>query len=73
MIFLPNITDVSKDFHFHTMWILIEKKEKAIIGGICFHGEPNANGEVEIGYGTDYKYRNKGYMTETIFGIGSMD
>jgi len=51
------------------MWIMIEKNLKAIIGGICFHGEPDENGEVEIGYGTDRDYQNKGYMTETIFGL----
>lgn len=66
---LPNITDTTKDSDFYTMWILIEKGEKAIIGGICFHGEPNEKGEVEIGYGTDLEFRNKGYMTESISGL----
>lgn len=66
---LPNITDTTKDSDFYTMWILIEKSKKAIIGGICFHGEPNENGEVEIGYGTDLEYRNNGYMTESISGL----
>ena len=66
---LPNIIDNTKDSHFYTMWILIDKVQKAIIGGICFHGEPNDNGEVEIGYGTDSDYRNRGYMTETIAGL----
>lgn len=63
---LPNILDANKDSLFYTMWIIIEKKEKAIIGGICFHGQANESGEVEIGYGIDYEYMNKGYMTETI-------
>lgn len=66
---LPNITDTTKDSDFYTMWILIEKVKKAIIGGLCFHGEPNEKGEVEIGYGTDLEYRNKGYMTESISGL----
>ena len=66
---LPNITDISKDSEFYTMWILIEKVKKAIIGGICFHGEPNEKGEVEIGYGTDLAFRNNGYMTESISGL----
>lgn len=66
---LPNIIDITKDPDFYTMWILIEKVKKAIIGGICFHGEPNEKGEVEIGYGTDLEYRNKGYMTESISGL----
>ena len=67
--FLPNIENSNKDPLFYTMWIVIEKSKKAIIGGICFHGEPSENGEVEIGYGTDDEYRNQGYMTETIAGL----
>jgi RimJ/RimL family protein N-acetyltransferase len=66
---LPNIEDSTKDSLFYTMWIVIEKSKKAIIGGICFHGEPNETREVEIGYGTDEGYRNQGYMTETIAGL----
>ncbi|HEX2958086.1 MAG TPA: GNAT family N-acetyltransferase [Chitinispirillaceae bacterium] len=66
---LPNIADTTKDSLFYTMWIVIEKSKNAIIGGICFHGEPDEKGDVEIGYGTDLEYRNKGYMTETISGL----
>src|ERR1035437_1615246 len=63
---LPNIEDPHKDPLFYTLWIVIEKSELAIVGGICFHGEPDEMGEVEIGYGTDEDYRNKGIMTEAI-------
>ncbi|MGV8138864.1 MAG: GNAT family N-acetyltransferase [Mangrovibacterium sp.] len=66
---LPNLSDSKKDYLFYTMWIVVEKSKRAIIGGICFHGEPDKNGEVEIGYGTDDGYRNGGYMTETISGL----
>jgi len=66
---LPFLADSDKDPLFYTIWIVIEKMQKAIIGGICFHGEPDANGEVEIGYGIDVGYRNKGYMTETVAGL----
>ena len=66
---LPSIVDAAKDAHFYTMWIVIEKVQRAIIGGICFHGEPDEEGEVEIGYGIDDDYRNRGFMTETIAGL----
>jgi [ribosomal protein S5]-alanine N-acetyltransferase len=66
---LANVTDVTKDPSFYTMWLVIEKNSKAIVGGICFHGEPDENGEVEIGYGIDELYHNRGYMSETIDGI----
>ena len=66
---LPNLCDSAKNPLFYTMWIIIEKNIMAIIGGICFHGEPDENGEVEIGYGTDNYHQNKGYMTEAISGV----
>lgn len=63
---LPNLSDPSKNPIFYTLWIIIEKTTKALIGGICFHGEPSRNGEAEIGYGIDPGYQNHGYMSETI-------
>jgi RimJ/RimL family protein N-acetyltransferase len=63
---LPFIAQADKNALFYTMWIIVEKAQKAIIGGICFHGEPDNNGEVEIGYGIDPAFQNLGYMTETI-------
>jgi len=66
---LPNLSDPHKEALFYTLWIVIEKNEKSIIGGICFHGEPDENGEVEIGYGIDDDFQNSGYMTETIAGL----
>jgi [ribosomal protein S5]-alanine N-acetyltransferase len=46
------------------MWIIIEKIENAIIGGLCFHGEPDENGALEVGYGIDSDFCNKGYVTK---------
>jgi len=66
---LPKITDTTKDPLYHTMWLVVEKKQSAIIGGICFHGGPDENGEVEIGYGIDEPFQNRGYMSETIAGF----
>ena len=63
---LPNLEDPNKDPLFYTLWIVIGKSELAIVGGFCFHGEPDEMGEVEIGYGTDEEYRNQGIMTEAI-------
>ncbi|MDR1437065.1 MAG: GNAT family N-acetyltransferase [Candidatus Symbiothrix sp.] len=36
------------------------------MGRACFKGEPDENHQVEIGYGTDEKFRNRGYMTEAV-------
>ena len=39
------------------------------IGGICFKGTPDAEGVVEIGYGIEEEYRQKGYATEAVKGF----
>lgn len=52
-------------YEWYTEWELIETGEQVIIGGVMLMSERN-EGEVEIGYGIDEQYQNKGYMTEAI-------
>lgn len=66
---IPNIIDKNKNALFYTFWTVIDKKENAMIADICFKGEPNINGEVELGYGTYPHFQGKGFMTEAIGGI----
>lgn len=40
-----------------------------MVGDLCFFGEPNPEGEIEIGYGTYDEFQNKGYMTEAVGGM----
>ncbi len=40
-----------------------------MVGDICMIGEPNAEGEIEIGYGTYDEFRKNGFMTEAVEGI----
>ncbi|RZK51999.1 MAG: N-acetyltransferase [Pedobacter sp.] len=61
---LPNFSDSGKNHLFSTLWVIILKKESRMVGDICFVGEPDADGEVELGYLTYEAYRNKGFMTE---------
>lgn len=63
---LPNVADIGKNHLFSTLWTLILKAENRMIGDICFVGEPDENGEIEIGYGTYDEFRGKGYMTEAV-------
>ncbi len=37
-----------------------------MVGDVCFKGEPNLDGEIEISYGTHFEFRRKGYMTEAV-------
>ncbi|MFC4213143.1 GNAT family N-acetyltransferase [Pedobacter lithocola] len=63
---LPNVIDENKNYLFNTLWTLISKADNIMIGDFCFVGEPDANGELEIGYGTYEEFRGKGYMTEAV-------
>jgi ribosomal-protein-alanine N-acetyltransferase len=63
---LPNVADAGKNHLFNTLWTIILKSESRMVGDICFVGEPDENGEVELGYGTYDAFRNKGYMKEAV-------
>lgn len=52
--------------YWYTNWQLILKSENKSIGSACFMKEPDEKGQVEIGYGINETYRNKGYMTEAV-------
>lgn len=51
---------------WNTNWAIISRQAQAYIGGIDFHGAPDATGQVELGYGLDADYRHKGYMDEAL-------
>jgi ribosomal-protein-alanine N-acetyltransferase len=66
---LPNVADKSKNYLYSTLWTAISKAENKMIGDLCIVGEPNAKGEIEIGYGTYEEFQNRGFMTEIVSGI----
>ena len=63
---LPNVHNKDKNYLYNTLWALISKADRKLIGDLCFVGEPDANGEIEIGYGTYEAFRGKGFMTEAV-------
>ncbi|CAM3500214.1 GNAT family N-acetyltransferase [Aquirufa ecclesiirivi] len=66
---LPNVADKTKNYLYSTLWTAISKTENKMIGDLCIVGEPNTEGEIEIGYGTYNEFQGKGYMTEIVGGI----
>ena len=66
---LPNVADKSKNYLYSTLWTAISKVENKMVGDLCILGEPNANGEIEVGYGTYDKFQNRGFMTEAVSGM----
>lgn len=63
---LPNVSDEDSGYLYNTLWVIISKADHKIIGDICFVGAPDAEGEIEIGYGTYEEFRGKGFMTEAV-------
>ena len=47
-------------------YIIIDKKRKQVVGGICCKAEPNDKNEIEIGYGINPSIQKKGYATEAV-------
>jgi [ribosomal protein S5]-alanine N-acetyltransferase len=66
---LPNVADTTKNYLFSTLWTAISKIDNKMIGDLCIVGEPNLDGEIEIGYGTYDEFQSKGFMTEIVGGI----
>lgn len=68
-IILPSVKDKKKNFLYSTLWTAISKDKNVMIGDLCIVGEPNENGEIEIGYGTYEEFQGQGFMTEIVSGI----
>lgn len=66
---LPNVADKSKNYLYSTLWTAISKENNEMVGDLCIVGEPNTEGEIEIGYGTYDEFQGKGFMTEIVGGI----
>ena len=48
------------------MVLTTEEGDRRIIGSIGFHGPPDAEGRVEVGYRVEQEYRRQGYAREAI-------
>ena len=54
------------DYLFYTLWVLVHKQQKAIVGQFTFNGKPNENGEVEVFFSIEKPHRQNGYATEVM-------
>jgi uncharacterized repeat protein (TIGR04076 family) len=67
-----NISFVKNDPESHiwyTYWVMVLKAEQRLIGGCGFKGPADERNQVEIGYGTDDAFRNRGFMSEAVAGM----
>lgn len=63
---LEGVLDDQDRYLWYTHWQIVLRRDNGIIGGLCFKGPPKMAGDVEIGYGVDSDFRNRGYMTEAL-------
>ncbi len=56
-------------YEWYTYWLIVVKDAPYGAGLAGFKGLPDDQGQVEIGYGIDPGYQNKGYMTEAVKGL----
>jgi ribosomal-protein-alanine N-acetyltransferase len=63
---MPCLQDENKNYLYSTLWTVIDKNINRSVADVCFQGEPNSLGEVEIGYGTYDQHQGEGYMTEAV-------
>ena len=68
-LILPQVADSGDNILFSTLWTIIDKQKKLMVGDMCFKGVPNTTGEVEIGYGTYAAFQGQGFMTEAVRAI----
>ena len=68
LVIIPHVA-TSANYLYSTLWTMIDKELKQMVGDLCFKGSPNDIGEIEIGYGTYEGFQGRGYMTEAIGAI----
>ena len=59
----------SSEYMFHTLWTMIDRELKAIVGFFTINGKPNAQGEVEVFFTVEQPHQRKGYGYEVMQGI----
>jgi len=64
---IEKMSKVPVDVHeWYTYWLIVITCENIGAGMVGFKGQPNAAGEVEIGYGIDPVFQGFGYTTEAV-------
>lgn len=68
-LIIPQVGNAENNYLYNTLWTIIHKEQHTMIGDLCFKGPPNADGEIEVGYGTYPDFVQRGFMTEALGGL----
>jgi [ribosomal protein S5]-alanine N-acetyltransferase len=65
---LGHISELKDDPSFYGWgaWLVLEQTTNQVVGDIGFKGKPDEEQSVEMGYGIDPNFQNKGYATEAV-------
>jgi [ribosomal protein S5]-alanine N-acetyltransferase len=64
---INKMKNIDQSVHlWFTYWVIILKNSNTAVGLIGFKGIPDQNGEVEVGYGVNQKFRKLGLATEAL-------
>lgn len=66
---LPNVARPGHDYLYSTLWTIIDRATNQMVADLCFVGEPDAMGQIEIGFGTYEQHQGQGYMSEAVGGM----
>ncbi|MBN1988437.1 MAG: GNAT family N-acetyltransferase [Bacteroidales bacterium] len=66
----PNLwRDTSPYFAFRTLWLMVDRGSKRIVGQFSFNGKPSPDADVEIFFSVEEPFRQKGYATEVMLEV----
>ncbi len=68
---LLNVEEDNENDLWHSFWMIIRSFDRIVVGTAAFKGEPNEQGEVELGYGLGEAHKHQGYMTEAVRAISA--
>lgn len=64
---IAKMQSIPEELHpWFTYWLIVIDSEKIGAGLVGFKGNPDAKGEVEIGYGINPIFQSRGYMSEAV-------
>lgn len=66
---LPNVARPGHNYLYSTLWTVIDRTKNQMVADLCFVGEPDASGQIEIGFGTYEHHQGQGYMSEAVGGM----
>ena len=66
---LPNVARLGHNYLYSTLWTIIDLAKNQMVADLCFVGEPDAKGQIEIGFGTYEEHQGQGYMSEAVGGM----